>query len=309
MPPVRSAESARQRALVTGALILVQVFFGLHYLAAKVVLREIPPRAWAVLRVAAAAVLLLALARLLGRRLPSAPRDLLRLAVFSVFGVTLNQVLFVEGLARTTPTHSSLINTTIPIGTLICAALLGRERPSWAKAAALAVASGGVWLVIHRGQGPDATGVLVGDLLTLINALSYSFFLVITKRLLSRVDALGATAVLLAFGAVGIALIGLPALAHTDLRTVSATAWTLGGFIVVFPTAGAYLLQYWALARVESSVVAFFVYLQPLIAAALSFALLHERPAPRVLAGGLLIFGGVYLALRRPGDRRGPASC
>ena len=28
-------------------LILVQIFFGLHYLAAKLVLEEIPPRLWA----------------------------------------------------------------------------------------------------------------------------------------------------------------------------------------------------------------------------------------------------------------------
>ena len=47
---------------VTAALILVQILFGVHYYAAKVVLLEIPPRAWAFVRVAAAALLLLPLA-------------------------------------------------------------------------------------------------------------------------------------------------------------------------------------------------------------------------------------------------------
>jgi len=60
-----------------------------------------------------------------------------------------------------------------------------------------------------------------------------------------------------------------------------------------------YVLNYWALARVPSSVVALFIYVQPLIAATLSAALFGERPAPRVLAGAALIFAGVFLALRR----------
>jgi drug/metabolite transporter (DMT)-like permease len=57
-------------------------------------------------------------------------------------------------------------------------------------------------------------------------------------------------------------------------------------------------MQYWALARVDSSVVAFFIYLQPVIATTLSVVLLHERPGFAVLCGGALIFLGVYLALR-----------
>jgi drug/metabolite transporter (DMT)-like permease len=45
--------------------------------------------------------------------------------------------------------------------------------------------------------------------------------------------------------------------------------------------------------------VALFIYVQPVIAATLSAVLFGERPAPRVLAGALLIFTGVFLALRR----------
>ena len=60
------------------------------------------------------------------------------------------------------------------------------------------------------GTGGERT--LVGDVLTLVNALSYSFFLVISKRLLTRVDPLGATAVLLSFGSLGILLLGWPEL-------------------------------------------------------------------------------------------------
>jgi len=301
----------RDRMTVVGALILVQVFFGVHYLAAKVLLEFIPPRAWAVLRVIPAALLLLIAVRALGHRLPSARGDLLRLAVFSIFGVVINQVCFVEGLSRTTPAHSSIIMTSIPVGALLFGVILGRESLNVWKVLSLVVSFAGVILVILSGLGGAGLEALsgiggartvVGDVLTLVNALSYSFFLVISKRLLMRVDPLGATAVLLTFGSLGILLVG-----GTELLSFSPTAvppriWGLAVYIVIFPTALAYLLMYWSLARAGSYLVALFIYLQPVIATALSAVVLGERIGLGVVTGGALIFLGVYLALRR-GDR------
>jgi len=60
--------------------------------------------------------------------------------------------------------------------------------------------------------------------------------------------------------------------------------------------------MYWSLARAGSYLVALFIYLQPVIATALSAVVLGERIGLGVVTGGALIFLGVYLALRR-GDR------
>lgn len=298
---------AATKTSVVLALVAVQIFFGLHYLAAKILLSDIPPRAWAVIRVLSASLVLLSATLALGRKLPRAPRDLGRLALFAVFGVVVNQVCFVEGLYRTTPTHSALINTTIPVGTLLFAVLLSRESMNGWKAIAIGLSLAGVLLVIRPENASFGSETVVGDLLTLTNALSYGFFLVISKRVLARLDALAATAVLMLFGAVGILAIGWPSVAALDWAAVPGRTWALGGFIVLFPTAGAYFLTYWALARVESTTVALFVYLQPLIAAALSAAVLGERPSVRVLSGGALIFLGVYVAMqpRRPSSGEG----
>ena len=83
------------------ALVLVQFLFGVHYLAAKVVLRDIPPAFWALIRVAGAALLLLLVALLARRAFPRSWRVTGQLALFSIFGVVLNQLCFVEGLSRT----------------------------------------------------------------------------------------------------------------------------------------------------------------------------------------------------------------
>jgi drug/metabolite transporter (DMT)-like permease len=303
---------ASERIRVVTALTLIQIFFGVHYLAGKILLKEMPARAWAGLRVVATAILLLAIARAMGRRFPRAPRDLALLAVFSVFGVAINQVCFVEGLSRTTAIHSAIINTLIPAWTLFFAVLLGREAPTARKAASLVLAVAGVLLVIRPERATLSSSTFVGDLLTTLNSMSYSFFLVVSKRTMHRVDALAATALMFVFGAVPILAYGAPAIARFEFGTVTAGAWFWAAFIVVFPTAGAYVLISWTLARAEASLVALFVYLQPVIATILGIAFQHETLTLRTVAGALLIFAGVYLALNlspRPGLRRAaPAS-
>ncbi|MCP3980052.1 MAG: DMT family transporter [bacterium] len=290
-------DSRENRALVVTGLVLVQVFFGLNYLAAKLILEEIPPRAWALLRAGGAAVIVLAVVLLARRRLPRSPVVWLKLAGLALLGVVVNQVCFIEGLSRTTPTHSALINTTIPIDTMLFAVLLGREKLRRGRVAALLVALAGVLLVILPGAS-TGTPLLTGDLLTVVNAASFSLFLVLSRRLVTQSDPLGASAVLLLFGTLGIATIGLPQLMATDLAAVSSRTWGFAAFVIVFPTAGAYLINYWALARVDSSVVAFFIFLQPVLATGLSMLLLGEQPAVSVYVGAALIFLGVFLELR-----------
>jgi drug/metabolite transporter (DMT)-like permease len=301
-----------ERVRVLTALAFIQIFFGVHYLAGKIVLREIPPRAWVVIRIVGAAGLLLVVAKILGRRFPRAPRDLALLALYSLFGVAINQVCFVEGLARTTVTHSAIMNTLIPAWTLLFAVLLGRERMSTQKALSLLLAIAGVFLVIRPERASFSSATFVGDLLTMANSMSYSFFLVISKRMMHRVDAVAATAVMFAFGALPIALYGGGTLAGMALSAVSPAAWAWGAFIVLFPTVGAYVLISWTLARAEASLVALFVYLQPLIASFLGVVFQGEELSLRTIAGAGLIFAGVYLALgtpRPPGLRRAaPAS-
>jgi drug/metabolite transporter (DMT)-like permease len=191
------------------------------------------------------------------------------------------------------------MNTTIPVSTLLFAVLLGRERVRARKLAALATALVGVLLVIRPWAAEVPARIQVGDLLTLVNATSFSFFLVISKRLMEKVDALAATALLLAVGSLGIAPLGLPQLLTVDPAGLSTQFWWLAAFIIVFPTAAAYLINYWALGRVDSSLVAFFIYLQPALAAGLSWLVLGERLTAPVIVGAALIFGAVGLAIRR----------
>ena len=298
-----SPPRAAPRALVVVALLLVQVFFGLHYIGAKIILAHIPPGGWAVLRIVLAAAILLGATALMGKEWPASAADHLRIALYSLFGVTINQVCFVEGLARTLASHSTVLNTVIPVATLLIAILMGRERATRGKIAGIALSmAGALYLLAHTGMSLHGTA-FTGDLLTVTNGLSYSFYLVISKPILERYSSQVVTALTLAYGAVGIALFGGAELLSSDLSAVPAGVWGWAVFVILFATVGAYALNAWALKRVDSSQVALFIYVQPVIAAGLAVVLLGERITVHLVMAAALIFSGVFVALAAKPER------
>jgi len=291
------------RWLLFSALVAVQVFFGFHYIAAKYIMTAIPPRAWATLRAGSAAVLLMTFVLATRRRLPRAPRDLAALAFFSIFGVMINQVCFVEGLSRTDTSHASIINSAIPVATLLIAILLGRERGTRGKILGIAVSLAGVIYLIGHSGAVLPRRFLTGDLLNVTNALSYSLFLVISRPILARHGTLSVTAVLLAFGSAGIATLGMGQLLELDFASVPPMIWLAAAAVVIFATLGTYILSTWALKRVESSQVALFIYLQPVIASVFAVVLLGEPLRAEAPISAVFIFTGLALAMRPAATR------
>ena len=289
---------------VYGALVLVQVFFGVHYFVAKLILAMMPPRAWAAVRICGAAALLLGWDLLFLRRHPRRAADLARLALYALFGVVINQVLFVEGLSRTTPSHSAIINSLIPVATLAIAIVLGKERATPGRWASIAISFASVLVLLGVERFRLEDQLVVGDLLTLGNGVSFSIFLVLSRDFLKRTDPLAATAWLLGFGALGILTVGAGPLGRVDFGALPPRFWALAAYAIVFATVLAYSLNYYALGHTDSSLVALFIYLQPPIATALSVFFLGEKLTPRFGVAAAGIFLGIYLAVReraRPG--------
>jgi len=285
---------------VTLALITVQLLFAIHYVAAKHLLATIPAPAWTVMRVGGAALVLLLLT---ARQWKSWPRDVKswgQLALLSVFGVILNQILFLEGLSRTVPSHSALINTSIPVVTLVVAVLLRHEKFDGRKIAAIALSLAGVLILLRIDDFDPSAGTVQGDLLTLANASSFSVFLVLSRPVARRLGARIVTPITFLLGSLAVGVYGWPAIQTMNWATVPPSIWAIAVFIVLGPTVGTYGLNVWALRRVESSAVALFVYLQFVLAAPLSAWLLEEPLSWRLIPAAILVFSGVALTARRP---------
>ena len=226
------------------------------------------------------------------------PARLRRTLWLGLLGITANQILFIEGLSRTTASHSAILVALVPVHVLILSALAGLERITARKATGVAIAFAGVVVVASERGLSFSGGTLTGDLLTLCGGLAFAGYTVAGRPVLRELGPMRTTALSFMSGGAAILVIGLPAALRVEWQSVSGTA--LGGlaYIVLVATIVAYLLYYFAVDRLDPSKVAVFTYLQPLIAAAIAFTVRGEPVTFRLVAGGALILAGVVAAER-----------
>lgn len=290
---------------VSLALIAVQILFGINYAVSKYILAYLPPLVWASSRIFVAAVAMLAYAKWVWKK-PSPfqnLRALLPLIPFALFGMIINQSAFLMGLRFTTAGNSAILNTMIPLFTVGVVALMGKEKFHRGKVFGFTMALIGV-LIIQKVENLSFHGdEVIGNFLTLLNCLSYAVFLGIGKNFLENTDRVWATAWLFVFGAIGIGSLSIPAWQDFDFQKFSSQTspflFMAMAFSIIGGTLLTYFLNLWALARVKSSEVALYIYLQPFIAVLVAWLWLGEIPTLRTGIASLFIFVGIWQAMRK----------
>ncbi len=281
------------------ALVAVQIFFGSAAILGKFALAAFPPFAIVGFRVAGAALAFGLLQRLSGSLRLERRGHYLYFALFACFGVIFNQLLFFKGLSLTTATNTSLLAVMIPVFAILVSVIIGNDKLTWLKVLGTITAGGGVIYLIDPANASFSSATTQGDILVILNSMSYATYVAVSKRLITHYGALKSIAWLFLFASIINIPVGLLSLSTVDVSQISLTAWLALAAIVVFPTIMAYYWNAWALARVEPSVVAVYIYLQPLIGTILAIYVLGEAWKPRIFTAMALIFTGVFLVTRK----------
>lgn len=299
-PSAKPEESAGAFALYALILLMIVGWSG-NYIAGKIGLRVFPPVLLYGLRVSMAGILMLPIYAWDRRRRPAASwtlRDIALLVILGVFGVSLNQFLFVVGLSRTSVAHSSIFANTTPILILILATLWGLERLTGWKLVGVMMALTGVMLLRLFDSGPRTEATLAGDAITFCGALAFSIFTVLGKSRANRYGTIAVNTVAYVGGALAMAPVTVWQSAGFPFRTVPPSAWAAVFYMALMPSVVCYLIYYYALAHMDASRLAAFSYLQPLLAIAFGIVFLHEHVTLVLIVSGIIIFGGVYITER-----------
>ena len=282
------------------ALLFVQITFGGFSVFGKYVLGYVPPLTVAAFRVLFGAPVLMLLALRFDRvRLKRS--DLRTFLVLGFFGVFLNQLLFIVGLSHTTATNASILMPSIPVFTVAVAMAMGIERLTPRRAVGLAFAVAGALIMLRVTRFSLSEDTVIGNVLVLVNCLSYSIFLVLARPVLLRIPPLTVIAWTFLFGGAGVLVVSAPTLIDTPLAQLPSIAWVGIAYVVIFPTVVNYLLNTWAIKRSSSVLVAAYTTLQPVVATALAVFLLGESFGLRELLGFILIVGGLMWVSYRNG--------
>jgi drug/metabolite transporter (DMT)-like permease len=274
------------RRQADATLLLATFLWGTSFVAVKAALADATPFAFLTVRFGIAALLLLPGTRFTPR--PRGPELRGGLLLGALVGIGF--ISQTAGLVITTPSRSAfIVSISSVLAPLIALAIL-RQRPSWLMAAALALATAGMYLL----TAPDAGGLNRGDWLTLVCAASFGGQIVAVAELARRYDArrlvwfqVAGTALVAAIAA---ALLERPQL-HWTPRLVGTLAYT-----VAFASTICFLLQMSAQRHMSAARAALIFCFEPLFAALTSWLVLSERLAALQWLGGSLIVLGMVAA-------------
>lgn len=277
----------------------MQVLFGSLPVIAKVVLAIIPAVALVGFRVGITALVLAIFQAARKRFWLQYKEDYLKLAAISLFAVTFNQLLFIGGLSLTKASNTSLLAVTIPIFTLAISAILGTEKLRLVKVIGIVLAAVGVIYLIDPSKASFSSETTLGDLMIIANSLSYGIFVATSKETITRNGAFRSMMWIFIFASIVCVPLGLFSLSNIDATQISTSIWLLILYVSVIATAGPYLLNAYALSKVDPSIVAVYIYLQPIIGFILAVIFLNELLDMKFAVAAVLVFAGVYLTTKR----------
>jgi drug/metabolite transporter (DMT)-like permease len=296
-----SAETASRIKALAAALV-----WGASFVAIKAAVREIHPVTLIVLRFGFGVGMLgFAVWRLRIFKWVGA-RDFALLAILGAISITIHQALQANGLLFTSASSMAWLVALNPVFTAFLAWLFLAEQFGVTRIAGLIIAFIGAIAVVTKGVvSPDTLRLpsTLGDLLALASALNWAIFSVASKPMLRR---LPPTLMLAYVMFIGWALM-LPFFAAmqgwNEIGNLTLDGWIAIAFLGIACSGIAYIFWYDALAQIDASQVAAFIYIEPLVTVVVAGILLGEAFTPVSFLGGLTILLGVYL-VNRPSAQR-----
>ncbi len=227
-------------------------------------------------------------------------KDLLRMLWLCLFGVVINQVFFIYGLSLTTPINSSIIMISNPIMVFLFTLVMFKVRISFSTIAGLLLAiTGAVMILLYRGNFEAGSDTWPGDLMTLINAMSWAVFVVMVKPLMEKYNTMTVMRWMFLFGSFFIIPLGIHDTMQVDWSHFNGYAWFAISFVVIATTFFAYLLNIYGLVGLSANTVSAYIYLQPFLASVFAIIMGRDQITPTKLLSGFLIIFGLYLVNRK----------
>ena len=253
------------------------------------------PISLAILRWGIGFVCLLPAALLLKVRWPQR-RDwpavaLLGLAFFGLFFILYN-----IAIGFTTAARASLALATLPLHTMVVAALLGVEPLTLRKSIGVGVAVLGMMGALAAGLSAAPDGAWRGELIMTAAVFCMAFYNVLSRPFMQRSSALGFLTVAMGTGAAALVLVGLFTGSIAALKSFGTAQWIAGVYLGVGGGAAAFILWALALERATPTRVASTMTVNPIAGALLATQLVGEPITPNLVFGLVAVFAGIWIA-------------
>ncbi|MDH5609209.1 MAG: DMT family transporter [Cyclobacteriaceae bacterium] len=276
------------------ALLSVAILYGVNYSVVKIVTPHyMGAYGFIVYRILFAGIIIWLL-NIGNKEKVNWREDGVRLALCGLFGVGINMLMFFKGISLTSAVNGSIIMTLIPLFVYSFSVLFLGEQVVGSKVLGLLMGISGAILIIYQ-PGQLTIGNWAGDIMIILNALSYSIYLVLVKPLMHKYTALTVTKWIFLVGFFVALPVGFGEAVEIDPASFPLQVWLSIGYAIVGVTVVVYFLNIWAMRRVSPTVVGTYVYVQPFVATTVAVLFFGEYLTLVHLLSAFLIFTGIYL--------------
>lgn len=284
------------------ALLFTNLFFAINLSAVKYLTtaKLAGPFGLNLIRVGVSALLLWLLFLLKPVTAKIETADWQRLFWCALTGIAINQLLFLKGLSLTFPVHAALLMLSTPILIVLISTWTLKEKAGFKKITGLLLGITGASVLILSNTGTaERSSIITGDILILINAVSYTIYFILVKPLMFKYNAITVTRWIFTIGFFMV----LP-FAWGEFSQINWPAFTYTGYLTLFllvftGTFLAYLFNVYGIKHLGPAAAGFYIYTQPVFAAVIASVFLHEKLDFYKVVAALLIFSGVYLSNKK----------
>jgi drug/metabolite transporter (DMT)-like permease len=213
---------------------------------------------------------------------------------FCFFGVFF--VLYNIAISYTSAARASLALATLPLHTMVVAALLGIEPLTMRKTIGVGIAVLGVIAALASGLSTAPPGAWRGELIMTGAVLCMAFYNVWSRPFMQRSSALGFLTVGMGTGAAALILVGSMTGSVAVLSHFTAPQWIAGLYLGIAGGALAFILWVMALERATPTRVANTMTINPVAAGLLATQLVGEPITPNLVLGLVAVFAGIWIA-------------
>ena len=277
------------------AVLGANTIYGVNYIIAKGIMPDyLEPRAIIFMRVAGAAMIFWLISLLFPKEKVSR-EDLFKFSYIAFFGIALNQIMFFEGLNLTTPINASIIMVGVPIVVLLLSRIIIGDKLSTSKIIGIALGTvGAVYLVLQNGNITLSSNTFVGNIFIMINVTSYGLFLVLVKPMMKKYSPITIMKWIFLFGLIYVIPVSINLVLKSNYSQIPVSIWFSIGFVIIFTTILAYLLNNYSLKALKPTTNSAYIYLQPVFATIISLVTGKDSLSIVEVIAAALIFTGVY---------------
>jgi len=240
-------------------------------------------------------LLVLPIALVLGSKWPVG-RDWLGVAGLGVLFFAVFFVLYNVSMSHTTAARGSLALSTLPLTTMLVAALLGYEKLTTRKTIGVLIAIGGVAAALATGLADAPADAWRGDLIMLGGTFIMALYSVWSRPFMSRSSRLGFLAAGMGFGSAASALLAWHSGGLAATQGFDAAQWIAVLCLGIFGGAAAFYLWVYALERTTPTRVANTMTINPIAASLLAAVLVGEPLGVNLLVGIGAVGFGIWIA-------------